>query len=47
LGDGKSKAFSIIVNKIEEPEILNYLGRISTMMGVPFKLTKTTSKKMC
>ena len=45
LGDGKSKAFSIIVNKIEEPEILNYLGRISTMMGVPFKLTKTTSKK--
>ena len=46
LGDGRSSALTILVNKEEEPEILNYLGRLAEMMNIPFELKKSTSDKI-
>lgn len=46
LGDGRSSAFTILVNKEEEPEILTYLGRIAEMRNLDFELKKSTSKKI-
>jgi hypothetical protein len=40
LGDGRKNAMTILVNENEEPEILDYLGKISQMFGVPFDLKK-------
>lgn len=46
LGDGRSQAFTILVNKEEEPELLTYLGRIAEMMSIPFELKKSDSPKI-
>ena len=40
LGDGRQNAMSILVNTDEEPEILEYLGKISQVFGVDFDLKK-------
>jgi len=46
LGDGRSNAFTILVNKEEEPEILSYLGRIAEMRNLNFELKKPACKKI-
>ncbi len=46
LGDGRQQEFTILVNKEEEPEILQYLGRIAEMKGIDFDFKKSTSKKI-
>ena len=46
LGDGRSNSFTILVNKYEEPEILDYLGKMSQIMGIEFELKKSTSDKI-
>lgn len=46
LGDGRQSAFTILVNKDEEPELLAYLGRIAEMRNIDFELKKSTSKKI-
>jgi len=46
LGDGRSSAFTILVNKEEEPELLTYLGRIAEMRNLNFELKKSTCKKI-
>lgn len=46
LGDGRKGCMTILVNKEEEPEILQYLGRIAQMRNIDFKLVKTDSKKV-
>ena len=46
LGDGRSALFTILVNKYEEPEILEYLGMQANMMGIPFELKKSDSDKI-
>ena len=40
LGDGRQNAMSILVNEEEEPEILDYLGKMAQMFGVHFDLKK-------
>ena len=40
LGDGRQNAISILINEEEEPEILEYLGKISQVFGVDFDLKK-------
>jgi len=46
LGDGRSDAFTIIVNSGEEPEILSYLGRMSQFHNIPFKIIKPKCEKV-
>jgi hypothetical protein len=46
LGDGRSNSFTILVNKYEEPEILDYLGKMSQIMNIDFELKKSTSDKI-
>ena len=46
LGDGRSSAFTILVNKEEEPEILEYLGMIAQMKNIEFELKKSDSDKI-
>jgi hypothetical protein len=46
LGDGRSSSFTILVNKEEEPEILEYLGMIAQMKKIPFELKKSDSAKI-
>lgn len=46
LGDGRSNSMTILVNKYEEPELLDYLGKLSTVMNIEFQLNKSTSKKI-
>lgn len=46
LGDGRSNSFTILVNKEEEPEILEYLGRLSSMLNIDFELKKSTCDKI-
>jgi hypothetical protein len=46
LGDGRSSSFTILVNKEEEPEILEYLGMIAQMKNIPFELKKSDSPKI-
>lgn len=46
LGDGRSNSFTILVNKTEEPEILDYLGKMSLIMNIDFELKKSTSDKI-
>ena len=46
LGDGRKQAFTILVNKEEEPEILEYLGMIAQMKNIPFELKKSDSPKI-
>jgi hypothetical protein len=46
LGDGRKKAFTILVNKEEEPELLHYLGMIAQMKNIPFELKKSDSAKI-
>ena len=46
LGDGRKSAFTILVNKEEEPELLHYLGRIAQMKNIPFELKKSDSAKI-
>jgi intein/homing endonuclease len=37
---------TILVNTYEEPEILDYLGKMSTVMNIEFELVKSTSDKI-
>jgi hypothetical protein len=46
LGDGRSVAFTILVNKEEEPEILHYLGRMAEMNNLPYKIIYPKCKKI-
>jgi hypothetical protein len=46
IGDGRKQSFTILVNKEEEPEILEYLGRIAQMKNIPFELKKSDSPKI-
>lgn len=46
LGDGRSDSFTILVNKEEEPELLNYLGRIAEMRGLNFELKRPKCQKI-
>ena len=46
LGDGRSSSFTILVNKEEEPEILEYLGMIAQMKNIPFELKKSDCAKI-
>ena len=46
LGDGRSAEFTVLVNKGEEPEILDYLGKIAQIKNIPFKLKKSTCEKI-
>ena len=46
LGDGRQNCLTILVNKEEEPEILQYLGRIAEIKNIPFKLAKSTCDKI-
>jgi hypothetical protein len=46
LGDGRKQAFTILVNKEEEPELLHYLGMIAQMKNIPFELKKSDSSKI-
>jgi hypothetical protein len=46
LGDGRKQAFTILVNKEEEPELLHYLGMIAQMKNIPFELKKSDSPKI-
>ncbi len=46
LGDGRKQAFTILINKEEEPELLHYLGMIAQMKGIPFELKKSDSPKI-
>ena len=46
LGDGRKAAFTILVNKEEEPEILEYLGMIAQMKKIKFELRKSDSPKI-
>jgi len=46
LGDGRQGAFTILVNKYEEPEILQYLGRMAANMGIEYELKKSTCEKI-
>ena len=46
LGDGRSSCMTILVNKYEEPEILDYLGKLCTVMNISFELKKSTSDKI-
>jgi hypothetical protein len=46
LGDGRKKAFTILVNKEEEPELLHYLGMIAQMKNIPFDLKEVSCKKI-
>lgn len=46
LGDGRKQAFTILVNKEKEPEILEYLGMIAQMKNIPFELKKSDSPKI-
>ena len=46
LGDGRKQALTILVNKEEEPEILEYLGMIAKMKNIPFELKKSDSPKI-
>lgn len=46
LGDGRKKAFTILVNKEEEPELLHYLGMIAQMKNIPFELKKSDCPKI-
>ena len=46
LGDGRKQAFTILVNKEEEPELLQYLGMIAEMKNIPFELKKSDSPKI-
>jgi hypothetical protein len=46
LGDGRKQAFTILVNKEEEPEILEYLGMIAQMKNISFELKKSDSPKI-
>ena len=46
LGDGRKQAFTILVNKEEEPEILEYLGMVAQMKNIPFELKKSDSPKI-
>ena len=40
LGDGRQEAMTILVNDKEEPEILDYLGKISQIYNVNFDIKK-------
>ena len=43
----KKNEFTIIVNKDKDPELIDYLGRVSQMFNIPFELKKcTTSNKV-
>ena len=42
LGDGRQNAMTILVNDREEPEILDYLGKMSQIFGVDFDIKKRT-----
>jgi hypothetical protein len=46
LGDGRQQLFTILVNKEEEPEILEYLGVIAQMKNIPFELKKSDCPKI-
>jgi hypothetical protein len=46
LGDGRKQAFTILVNKEEEPELLHYLGMIAQIKKIPFELKKSDSLKI-
>jgi replicative DNA helicase len=46
VGDGRKQAFTILVNKDEEPELLHYLGMIAQMKNIPFELKKSDSPKI-
>jgi hypothetical protein len=46
LGDGRKQAFTILVNKEEEPELLHYLGMIAEMRNIPFELKKVSCEKI-
>ena len=46
LGDGRKQAFTILINKEEEPELLHYLGMIAQMKNIPFELKKSDSPKI-
>jgi len=46
LGDGRKSALTILVNKEEEPEILEYLGMVAQMKNIPFELKKSESPKI-
>ena len=46
LGDGRSNCMTILVNKYEEPELLDYLGKIAQVKNIKFKLRKSTSDKI-
>lgn len=46
LGDGRSSAFTILVNKSEEPEILEYLGRMAEMRDIKFEIKQPKCQKI-
>ena len=46
LGDGRKQALTILVNKEEEPEILEYLGMIAKMRNIPFELKRSDCPKI-
>lgn len=46
LGDGRQAEFTILVNKYEEPEILQYLGRMAQMKNLNFKLRHPKCEKI-
>lgn len=44
LGDGRKNEFTIIVNKDKDPELLDYLGKMSQIFNIPFEIKSSTSK---
>jgi hypothetical protein len=44
IGDGRKNEFTIIVNKDKDPELLDYLGKMSQIFNIPFEIKKSTSK---
>ena len=38
LGDGRKSSMTILVNQDEEPEVLDYLGKMSQIFNVPFDI---------
>lgn len=46
LGDGRKGAFTILVNKEEEPELLQYLGMVAQMRNIPFEYRKSDCVKI-